>query len=179
MSSKRRRRKQGMSYTRKIQSREVLLRNVKAQKLAGNKVVFTNGVFDILHPGHIRYLDAASMLGNTLVVAVNGDESARRLAKGPRRPINYAVDRAEVLSALKCVSYITIFEEDTPYELIKLLVPDVLVKGGDWPVEEIAGADIVTAGGGEVLSLPFEEGYSTTDLIERIIAPAPAEGGQR
>jgi D-beta-D-heptose 7-phosphate kinase/D-beta-D-heptose 1-phosphate adenosyltransferase len=135
---------------------------------AGLKVVFTNGVFDLLHAGHVRYLEEASRLGEVLVVAVNSDASARRLAKGPGRPFNAEGDRAYLLAALWCVSYVTVFDEDTPYELIKLLAPDVLVKGGDWRVEEIVGADVVAAAGGEVLALPYAEGYSTTALLERI-----------
>jgi D-beta-D-heptose 7-phosphate kinase/D-beta-D-heptose 1-phosphate adenosyltransferase len=135
---------------------------------AGLKIVFTNGVFDIIHAGHLRYLEEASRLGEVLVVAVNSDASAQRLAKGPGRPFNAEGDRAYLLAALWCVSYVTVFDEDTPYELIKLLAPDVLVKGGDWRVEEIVGADVVAAAGGEVLALPYAEGYSTTALLERI-----------
>lgn len=141
---------------------------VRALKGAGQKIVFTNGVFDILHPGHVRYLDEASRLGDVLVVAVNSDESARRLAKGPGRPFNAERDRAFVLAALWCVSFVTVFDDDTPFELIKLLQPDVLVKGGDWPADQIVGADVVTAAGGNVISLPYVEGYSTTALLERI-----------
>lgn len=148
---------------------------VRALQGAGQRVVFTNGVFDILHPGHVRYLDEASRLGDVLVVAVNSDESARRLAKGAGRPFNAARDRAYVLAALWCVSFVIVFDEDTPYELIKSLTPDVLVKGGDWPADEIVGADVVAAAGGEVLSLPYVEGYSTTALLERI---ARAGGGE-
>ncbi|UCH79499.1 MAG: adenylyltransferase/cytidyltransferase family protein [Candidatus Coatesbacteria bacterium] len=135
---------------------------------AGQRIVFTNGVFDLLHAGHVRYLEEASRLGDVLVVAVNGDASARRLAKGPGRPFNRAEDRALVLAGLWCVSFVTLFDDDTPYDVIAALVPDVLVKGGDWPEEDIVGADVVRAAGGEVRSLPYVEGYSTTALAERI-----------
>lgn len=158
-------------YAGEIVSHKALAEYVSALKERGDKVVFTNGVFDVLHPGHVRYLNEAAQLGNALVVAVNSDASARRL-KGPGRPYNNETDRAEVIAALKCVNYVTIFDEDTPYELIKMLEPDVLVKGGDWPVDEIVGADVVKAAGGEVYSLPFAEGYSTSALVEKIIASA-------
>jgi rfaE bifunctional protein nucleotidyltransferase chain/domain len=160
-----------MGYAKKVVTREVLGKYVASLKKARNKVVFTNGVFDVLHPGHVRYLNEAAQLGNALVVAVNSDASARRL-KGAGRPFNDELDRAELIAALKCVSYVTIFDEDTPYELIKMLEPDVLVKGGDWPVDEIVGADVVKAAGGEVYSLPYAEGYSTSALVEKIIASA-------
>jgi D-beta-D-heptose 7-phosphate kinase/D-beta-D-heptose 1-phosphate adenosyltransferase len=149
---------------------------VRALRGAGLRVVFTNGVFDILHVGHVRYLEEASRLGDVLVVAVNSDDSARRLEKGTGRPFNPATDRATVLAALWCVSFVVVFDEDTPAELISALTPDVLVKGGDWPTEQIVGADVVTAAGGEVHSLPFVEGYSTTSLVERIAAAAREDG---
>jgi rfaE bifunctional protein nucleotidyltransferase chain/domain len=163
-----------MDYRSKIMELPELRKHVKALQAAGQKVVFTNGVFDIIHPGHVRYLEEASRLGDALVAAVNSDRSARRLAKGPGRPFNAAADRALVLAALWCVSFVTVFDDDTPYELIKSLAPDVLVKGGDWPAEEIVGADVVAAAGGEVCSLPYVDGYSTTALLERI---ARAGGG--
>jgi rfaE bifunctional protein nucleotidyltransferase chain/domain len=163
-----------MDYQSKILEPPELKTRLRALQAAGQRVVFTNGVFDVLHPGHVRYLDEASRLGDVLVVAVNSDRSARRLAKGPGRPFNAERDRAFVLAALWCVSFVTLFDEDTPYELIKLLTPDVLVKGGDWPADQIVGADVVAAAGGEVLSLPYVEGYSTTALLERI---ARASGG--
>lgn len=165
-----------MEYKTKILDAAALRDQIKTLRAAGQKVVFTNGVFDILHAGHVRYLDEASRMGDVLVVAVNSDRSARRLGKGPARPFNREDDRAFVVAALWCVSFVTIFDEDTPYELIELLVPDVLVKGGDWPPGEIVGADVVTAAGGEVHSLPYVEGYSTTSLMERI-AKAYARGG--
>lgn len=131
------------------------------------RVVFTNGCFDILHVGHARYLQDARALGDLLVVGVNTDSSVKRL-KGPERPIQNERDRAELLAALGCVDFVTMFEEDTPRELIEKIAPDILVKGGDWPVEKIEGSKFVLARGGEVKSLPFHPGHSTTTLIERI-----------
>jgi rfaE bifunctional protein nucleotidyltransferase chain/domain len=132
------------------------------------KVVFTNGCFDILHIGHLRYLEEAKKLGDILVVGVNSDDSVKRL-KGEKRPINKLNERMEMLAGLKPVDYVTYFEEDTPYNLIKLLVPDILVKGGDWKVDEIVGSDIVLDNGGEVFSLNFEENFATTNIIEEVI----------
>ncbi len=152
----------------KILSRDALADAVAGARREGRRVVFTNGCFDILHLGHVRYLEAARSLGDLLVVGVNSDTSARRLAKGAARPYNGEKARAEVLAALAVVDYVTIFDEDTPRELITLLVPDVLVKGGDWPEDRIVGAEVVRAAGGRVTSLPFEEGYSTTALVEKI-----------
>ncbi len=131
------------------------------------RVVFTNGCFDILHVGHARYLRDAKMLGDVLVVGVNTDSSVKRL-KGPERPIQNENDRAELLASLACVDFVTLFDEDTPRELIEKIAPDILVKGGDWPVEKIEGSKFVLARGGEVKSLPFHPGHSTTSLIERI-----------
>ena len=137
------------------------------QRRDGKRIVFTNGVFDLLHPGHVRYLRAAKRLGDVLIVGINGDRSARRLGKGPKRPLVGERDRAEVLGALEMVDYVTIFDDDTPYALIRALQPDVLVKGGDWTIDRIVGADLVLARGGTVKSLPFAPGYSTTRLIDR------------
>lgn len=134
---------------------------------AGKKVVFTNGCFDILHVGHVRYLAESKSLGDFLVVGLNSDSSTKKL-KGPERPIVNEMDRKEVLLALNSVNSVCIFEEETPYELIKLIKPDILVKGGDWPVEKIVGSDIVLANGGEVRSLSFFSGHSSTNLIEKI-----------
>ncbi|MDA8190794.1 D-glycero-beta-D-manno-heptose 1-phosphate adenylyltransferase [Acidiferrobacter thiooxydans] len=131
-------------------------------------LVFTNGCFDLLHRGHTAYLEEARALGSSLVVAVNGDASVRRLNKGPERPINHLEDRMAVLAALESVSLVLAFEEDTPRELILAIRPDVLVKGGDWPVASIVGADIVTADGGRVLSIPFRFERSTTALVRAI-----------
>jgi D-glycero-beta-D-manno-heptose 1-phosphate adenylyltransferase len=131
-------------------------------------VVFTNGVFDILHPGHIRYLQEARALGDKLIVGINSDRSARALGKAPDRPINTASERAEVLRALACVDEVVIFDEDTPHEIIKRLQPDILVKGADWGENAIVGRDIVEARGGRVVRIQLAEGYSTTKIIERI-----------
>ncbi len=133
-----------------------------------NKMVFTNGCFDLIHRGHIEYLREASRLGDFLVIGLNSDESVKRI-KGPNRPLVNQEDRAIVLSALRFVDYVIIFEEDTPLRLIKAIKPDILVKGGDWKAEDIVGGDFVQSYGGRVLSLPYREGYSTTQLIERII----------
>jgi rfaE bifunctional protein nucleotidyltransferase chain/domain len=133
-------------------------------------LVFTNGVFDILHRGHITYLERARALGAALLVALNSDASARRLGKGEGRPINRLEDRAALLAALVMVDAVTWFDEDTPQTLIGVARPEVLVKGGDWPVERIAGASDVLARGGRVVSIPFEHQRSTTSLVERIRA---------
>lgn len=135
----------------------------------GKTVVFTNGCFDLMHPGHVRYLKQARGLGDALVVALNSDRSVREL-KGPGRPILNEAERAEVVSALGCVDYVTVFDEPTPRELIAALLPDVLVKGGDWGVESIVGREEVEAASGRVLSLPFVEGCSTTEVISRIVS---------
>lgn len=131
------------------------------------RVVFTNGCFDILHVGHTRYLRDARALGDLLVVGCNTDASVRGL-KGPQRPIQNEQDRAEILASLAAVDFVVLFGEDTPLALIESIAPDVLVKGGDWPVEKIVGSKFVLARGGEVKSLPFHPGHSTTALIERI-----------
>lgn len=131
------------------------------------KIVFTNGCFDLLHIGHVRYLQEAKKLGDILVVGVNSDASVKRL-KGPQRPIQNESDRAEILAALGCVDYSIIFEEDTPLELIKIVLPQVLVKGGDWKPESIVGSDVVMAAGGKVYSLTFVDGRSTTQIINKI-----------
>jgi D-beta-D-heptose 7-phosphate kinase/D-beta-D-heptose 1-phosphate adenosyltransferase len=151
----------------KFLSRTALRGRLASLRRRGRRIVFTNGVFDLLHPGHVRYLRAAKRLGDVLVVGLNSDRSARRLGKGPGRPLVKQRDRAEVLAALEMVDYVAVFDQDTPYELIAALRPDVLVKGGDWPVDRIVGADLVLARGGTVKSLPFARGYSTSRLIER------------
>ncbi|MBP7194461.1 MAG: D-glycero-beta-D-manno-heptose 1-phosphate adenylyltransferase [Candidatus Cloacimonetes bacterium] len=133
----------------------------------GGRIVFTNGCFDIMHAGHAQYLEEARAMGDVLIVAMNSDASVRRL-KGPKRPVIGQQDRALMLAALESVDYVVIFEEDTPYEVIKILEPDLLVKGGDWTPDQIVGADIVLARGGEVKSLPFRPGLSTSSIIERI-----------
>lgn len=131
------------------------------------RVVFTNGCFDILHAGHVAYLEEARAQGDFLVVGLNGDESVRRL-KGPSRPLNGFHERARVLAGLRSVDLVVGFERDTPLELIRALQPDVLVKGGDWKVSEIVGAEDVLAAGGTVKSLSFKQGLSTTSLVDRI-----------
>jgi len=133
----------------------------------GRRIVFTNGCFDLLHAGHVRYLEAARALGDLLVLGVNSDASVRRL-KGSRRPLTPQRQRLEVLAALECVSILCLFGDDTPLRLIKLIRPHVLVKGGDWPVEKIVGRDFVEASGGTVRSIPLLKGVSTTALMERI-----------
>ena len=135
-------------------------------RLAGRRVVFTNGVYDLLHPGHVRYLQAARALGDVLIVGVNSNRSVRA-NKGPERPINPEGERAELLAALSAVDAAVIFDEDTPHAIISHLLPDVLVKGADWPADQIVGRDIVEARGGRVVLMPVEEGFSTTALIER------------
>ena len=132
------------------------------------RIVFTNGCFDVLHPGHVDYLARARAYGDLLVVGVNDDDSVRSLGKGIGRPINKLRERMYVLAHLSCVDFVTWFSESTPYELIKRVRPDVLVKGGDWPVEKIVGRDIVEAVGGRVLSIPLLEGYSTTEMFVRV-----------
>ena len=131
-------------------------------------IVFTNGCFDILHRGHVDYLEKAKLLGQSLVIGVNGDASVRRLNKGPSRPFNSLADRMAVLAALAVVDLVVPFDEDTPLELIKKIKPDHLVKGGDWKLNHIVGADVVKNAGGEVHSIPVEFQRSTTDLIKRI-----------
>ena len=133
----------------------------------GRRVVFTNGVFDLLHPGHVRYLNQARRLGDALIVGVNSDRSVRS-NKGDGRPINAEIERAEVLAALQAVDAVVVFDEDTPDEIIRAVQPDVLVKGADWPEDGIVGRDIVEARGGVVVRVPVEPGYSTSSIIEKI-----------
>ena len=135
-------------------------------KLEGKSVVFTNGCFDIIHRGHIEYLTKAKSLGDVLIVGVNTDASVRRL-KGKTRPIVCQDDRAFVLAAFHAVDYVCLFDEDTPYELIKAIVPDVLVKGSDWAIDSIVGKDIVEAAGGTVQTIEFVPDHSTTDIIKK------------
>ncbi len=133
------------------------------------KIVFTNGCFDILHRGHVAYLNEARSLGDLLIVGLNSDQSVKRL-KGDSRPVNAELDRKFVLENLKSVDFVEIFEEDTPYNLINRIQPQILVKGGDWKPDQIVGSDIVLAAGGEVKSLRFEDGYSTTGIIKKVNA---------
>jgi rfaE bifunctional protein nucleotidyltransferase chain/domain len=135
---------------------------------AGRRVVFTNGCFDLLHPGHVRYLQQARALGDALIVALNSDRAVREL-KGASRPILNEDERAEVMAALGCVDYVIVFDDVSPRATIAALLPDVLVKGGDWSVDQIIGREEVEAAGGQVMKLPFVEGVSTTDVISRIL----------
>lgn len=144
----------------------ILLENFLKNNL-GKRIVFTNGCFDILHRGHVTYLAEARKLGDLLVVGLNSDDSVRRL-KGPSRPINNQDDRKYVLSQLRCIDFVEIFAEDTPLNLILKVGPQVLVKGGDWKIDQIVGAKEVLAVGGDVFSLKFVDGYSTTAVIEKI-----------
>jgi rfaE bifunctional protein nucleotidyltransferase chain/domain len=150
---------------RKIMGRDAALRWRNSRR---GVLVFTNGVFDVLHRGHVAFLAGARAEGEALLVGVNTDASARRLAKGPGRPVNSERDRAVVVAALECVDAVVLFDEDTPHELIALLEPDVLVKGADWAPEAIVGADLVKARGGRVVRLPLEPGYSTTDFLAKV-----------
>lgn len=153
----------------KVASQDQALKNLKAWREKNKKIVFTNGCFDIIHPGHIDYLSQARDLGDILVLGLNTDQSVRRLNKGSNRPINDERTRAYVLAGLACVDLIVFFDEETPYNLIKLLQPNVLVKGNDYEVEKIIGFDILKENGGEVITIPFLEGYSTSSLIKKII----------
>lgn len=152
----------------KVLSREDLIIRRRAWKDNGEKVVFTNGCFDLLHPGHIRLLEQARALGTVLVVGLNSDGSLRAL-KGEGRPLLPEAERAELLAALAAVDAVTIFDEATPRELMSALLPDVLVKGGDWGPDEIVGREEVEAAGGRVVTLPYIEGYSTSAIIQKII----------
>jgi D-beta-D-heptose 7-phosphate kinase/D-beta-D-heptose 1-phosphate adenosyltransferase len=136
-------------------------------RAAGRRVVFTNGVFDLLHPGHVRYLADARAQGDALIVAVNADRSVRAI-KGPARPITPELDRAEVLAALAAVDAVVVFDEDDPHAIISAIQPDVLVKGADWAADRIIGRDVVEARGGQVIRIAFAPGYSTTSIIEKI-----------
>ena len=151
----------------KILSRTELQTERARLRKVGQKLVFTNGVFDILHVGHVRYLQTARELGDALIVAINSDASAREL-KGEGRPLTSENDRAEILAALACVDYVTVFDNLSPRNLIAELLPDVLVKGGDYALDQIHGREEVEAAGGRVVSLPFVEGASTSKIIERI-----------
>jgi rfaE bifunctional protein nucleotidyltransferase chain/domain len=138
----------------------------------GDQIVFTNGCFDLLHFGHLHYLADARDLGERLVVGMNSGASVSRL-KGPHRPINDELTRTHLMAALEVVDAVILFEEDTPYELIRLVQPDILVKGGDWSPDQIVGSDIVLERGGQVLSLPFITGYSTTNIEQKILGRIP------
>jgi rfaE bifunctional protein nucleotidyltransferase chain/domain len=152
----------------KVKTIDELIPLLSILRATGKKIVFTNGCFDLIHTGHTRYLAIARSFGDLLVVAVNSNSSVRTI-KGEKRPINSQQDRSETLAALESVDFVTIFDEPDPYKVISALQPDVLVKGGDWPVEKIVGRDVVEARGGKVVNVPFVEGQSTTGIIERIV----------
>jgi D-beta-D-heptose 7-phosphate kinase/D-beta-D-heptose 1-phosphate adenosyltransferase len=135
--------------------------------VTGRTVVFTNGVFDLLHPGHVRYLREAALLGDVLIVGQNTDASVRR-NKGSGRPITPELERAEIVGALECVSAVVLFDEDTPAQIIQAVQPDVLVKGADWPADQIVGRDTVEARGGRIVRIAIEKGYSTTAILDRV-----------
>jgi len=153
----------------KIVQRDALARIMRDIEAAGKKVVFTNGCFDLIHVGHVRYLREARLLGDVLVVGLNSDSSVQAI-KGPSRPLQPEGDRAEILASFECVDYVTLFDEETPHALIAAVVPNVLVKGGDWPLDQIVGRDIVEAHGGLVTTIPVIEGRSTTDILNRIVS---------
>ena len=151
------------------------LREAVEQGRLARPLVFTNGVFDILHRGHVSYLDEAAQLGASLIVGVNTDASVRRLNKGPERPINPEAERAEILEALECVDAVVVFEDDTPADIIRALQPDILVKGADWAEDAIVGRETVEARGGRVVRIPVEQGYSTTAIIDRVRRAGPRQ----
>lgn len=152
----------------RVLSQEEAARLREKAKSQGKKVVFTNGCFDLLHRGHVEYLMSARKLGDMLIVGVNSDSSVRKI-KGPQRPLTSLRDRMAVLASLECVDCVVSFEEDTPGRLIELLVPDVLVKGGDWRLSEVVGRETVEKNGGEVIIIDFLDGYSTRDIIKKIV----------
>jgi len=154
-------------YRLKIKKIQALKEEIDRLKSQGKRTVFTNGCFDILHPGHTRYLYAARELGDYLVVALNSDRSVTAI-KGRGRPILPEEARADLLAALNCVDGVVIFDEDNPFRVIQDLLPDILVKGGDWSEEDIIGADVVKKAGGEVKRIPYISGFSTTDIIKKI-----------
>jgi D-glycero-beta-D-manno-heptose 1-phosphate adenylyltransferase len=153
----------------KIVSKEQALEQIKSLRAGKKRIVFTNGCFDILHPGHVDYLSQARDLGDFLILGLNTDTSVKKLNKAPNRPINNEKTRSIVLAGLACIDLIVFFDDETPYELIKFLQPNVLVKGNDYKAENIIGYDVVKANGGEIITIPMLEGYSTTKLIEKIL----------
>jgi rfaE bifunctional protein nucleotidyltransferase chain/domain len=154
-------------YRKKIKNLPEFKKEIEALKAKGQRIVFTNGCFDLLHPGHMRYLYAARQLGDYLIVAVNTDRSVK-IIKGANRPIQSQDERTELLAALSFVDAVVLFDEDNPLMVLQQLVPNVLVKGGDWTEDKIIGADVVKKAGGVVKSLPFVSGYSTSAIIEKI-----------
>lgn len=152
----------------KIKKKEEISHIAEKLKAENKVIIFTNGCFDILHSGHIKYLYDAKKLGDILIVGLNSDSSIKRI-KGEKRPIINQEERAYIISALEMIDFIVIFDDDTPYELIKCIKPNILVKGGDWDIEKIVGKDIVESYGGKVLNIPFVEGKSTSNIIQRIL----------
>jgi D-beta-D-heptose 7-phosphate kinase/D-beta-D-heptose 1-phosphate adenosyltransferase len=165
------------SLSAKVLDLPELLRTLAPLREKGARVVLTNGCFDLLHPGHVTYLEAARDLGDVLVVALNSDQSVRRL-KGPERPILSEGDRAIVLAGLRSVTYVVVFAEDTPRDLIGQVLPDVLVKGGDWAADQIVGKEEVERAGGRVATIPFVAGQSTTGIVERVLQRNAARAGR-
>ncbi len=157
-----------VTMTGQVLGENILLGALAQERARGQRIVFTNGCFDLMHVGHTRYLQAAKSLGDLLVVGVNSDASVRRLNKAVDRPIVPESQRAEVVAALRCVDYVVVFSEPDPGRLIAAIQPDVLVKGGDWPLEKIVGRDLVEARGGLVTTIPLVPGLSTTGLLQRI-----------
>jgi len=155
------------TYRTKIKTLEEAKEGCELLKASGKRIVFTNGCFDILHPGHARYLYSARQLGDHLIVAVNSDRSVKAI-KGPKRPIMSQQARAEIVAALGCVDTVLIFVDDNPFKVIQRLLPHILVKGGDWTEDEIIGGDVVKAAGGEVRRIPFITGFSSTEIIRTI-----------
>lgn len=166
-------REPGLHHAKMVKA-EYLAEWWQARRKAGQRLVFTNGCYDILHPGHVDLLARARALGDALVLGLNSDSSVQRQNKGPGRPYNSFAARAFVLSHLESVDFVVAFEEDTPLNLITLLRPDILVKGGDWSLDKVVGREVVEQGGGKVYSLPLLSGYSTTGLAERILAAGAA-----
>ena len=158
---------QSGDFTAGILNEQQLLLVIKAARSRGEKIVMTNGCFDILHVGHVDYLSKAKALGHRLIIAVNDDDSVRRL-KGSERPLNSVLARMKILSALGCVDWVIPFSEDTPARLVAAVQPDILVKGGDYRIDQIAGHDVVLQNGGAVLTIPLVDGFSTTQLIEKM-----------
>jgi rfaE bifunctional protein nucleotidyltransferase chain/domain len=154
-------------YRLKIRELPDAKKKVERLRSKNKKIVFTNGCFDILHIGHARYLYAAREMGDFLIVAMNSDRSVKAI-KGPDRPIMNQSERSEMLASLECVDMVVIFDEDNPMEVIRYLMPDILIKGGDWKEEDIIGADVVRAAGGQIRSIPYINGYSTSGIIKKI-----------
>jgi D-glycero-beta-D-manno-heptose 1-phosphate adenylyltransferase len=162
------REQQGAAALGQVVSQDQLILSIHEQKRNGRRIVFTNGCFDLLHPGHVRLLEESRSLGDVLVVAINTDASVRQ-NKGPSRPLTPERERAEVLAALSAVDYVVLFDAPTPRALIVALLPDVLVKGSDWGPNEVVGKEEVETAGGRVVSIPLAPGYSTSNLIDRIV----------